>query len=222
MAQHEESGIGTAVIWGVVGLIGYWVYTSFFSSSTSTAATAPPPAGGSPAVPPSSTSGGSPSGSTPPAPGPAAPAYAGPSLDQMYTLLQSAVVAAFANDPALSCPASGVSGLGIGPRTGPAVVSTDPSPGFRAHADRSGFLRQPVGKPTCPAAQITASYDVFSYYLLQAVPSIKTAPAPPDHSSLTLSAYWQWASGALQAQIPGLSGLGNVIGGLGAWMGGRR
>lgn len=214
----KGGGLGTLVTVGLVGLAGWWIYENFFAAA---AAAAPAAGGVAPQTGAPAASSGTPAAAST---APTTPVYSGPDLDTIYAALQSAVVGAFGTDPALTCPSgAGVSAVSAGAtalRSITAPQITIPEQGGHPAAVAGGIPRRTVATgqtsaPSCPAASITATYDVFNYYLMKAVPSIGSAPNPPDHTStLTLSGYWQWAAPVLQQQIPGLSGLGRA--GLGA------
>ncbi len=219
--SQQSSGVGEAVKWGVIILGAYWLYETFFAASGAAAASGSPAAaaGDGSSAPPAAAG-----GTTPAA---AASVYSGPDLDAIYQALQRAVTAAWGSDPSLTC-AVGLQGLGVGPgaRTAGAATlpgeSTDTALALRGGIAPRGSVQ--MGGGVCPPASITATYDVFNWYLMQAAPAIGRAPDSPDHTSqITLSAYWQWAAPALQKQIPGLAGIAGLgaIWGLGAWMGGR-
>jgi hypothetical protein len=238
MASHE-SGVGTVVKWGILGVAAYWIYTTFFSGSIKLPALGTEAYGDWPAT--SSTSSSSTSTTTPSTPSaPSTPAYSGPSLDQMYANLQASVQAAYGSNPALSCgttTGTGVSGFGgfgatpsrmLQPVGGSSSRSLQPV-GTTSPSRLRSVNTQPVivgtmipssgGTQTppanCPTGSIQATYDDFNWYLLQANPSISAPPNAPDHTSqITLNQYWQWAAPLLKQQIPGLSGLGRY--GLGA------
>ena len=231
----DSSGV---IILGLGAAVAVYGYTQgWFSSLFGSAAAAPASAAGGSGV---STSGGSTAtgggvtptaASTPTAP--SQPSYSGPSLDQMFQALQSAVGAAYGGDPALTCGGGGsLSGFGVlatktpggmNPGSGVQVIKaigSRPSYGIVMNAPRTTATSDGTGAPTsapsCPALNVIATYDVFNWYLVAAVPSIGTAPSPPDHTSqISLQDYWTWAAPQLKQQIPGLAGGFN--GGLGAY-----
>jgi hypothetical protein len=78
----------------------------------------------------------------------------------------------------------------------------------------------PAFNGTGASSNPTATCDVFNYYLTLAavgVPNGMLDCSPiRNNGPLTLTAYWAWAAPLLQAQFPGLSGLGYVYAGLNA------
>ena len=211
----KDSG-STILILGAVGVAVYGWYQGWFASLLGTPASAS-------SVPAATTAGAAtptaaPAAASTPA-SPAAPAgYGGPSLAQMFAALQSAVAASYGSDPALSCGSSGnLSGLGLVRLVGGPVLrtpggATSPSAGAPA-----GSSAPASSQPATCSNPIASTYDVFNWYLVnRANVGVSSAPTPPPNNGpVSLSDYWAWAAPLLQAQMPGLAGLGHVYRGLG-------
>lgn len=192
------------------------VLSSFLGPSAASAVPAAAPAVSGGGVSPAPQTPGTPPAAVAPASVPTAPMYSGPSLDQMYAALVTAVAAGYTGgDTAVTC--QGMSGLGI-------------AGGVRSATPVSSVLGRPrpVGIPnprtlpgasTTPAAPVSCSVpmatpDVWNWYLVnRANVGVSVAPSSTDmgldpSTPITGSAYWAAAAPVLRQRIPGLSGLG--------------
>lgn len=212
MRRENPGGdaLGSILLIGGFGAIGYYLYSQgFFSSFLGT------PAAGSPAVGTNLATGQPASGTTPAATSGSPPAstWTGASLDQMYAALlaaEQAAMTASVPDPALSC--AGVTAPTATPVAGRPGVSTVPVGGG------SIAVRPPVRSGSGTAAALSglgaacampmATYDVHNWYLTNRANSgITAGPEPPDHTTVvSLADYWAWAAPLLKAANPGLAG----------------
>lgn len=207
-----ESSTGSIIKYGLLGLAGWWLYSTFFSTST---APAPASSSGTGAgSPPASASPASSSGGAAAAAQPAA--YSGPSLATLYANFLAATKAAVGSDPQVTCPSStaGQSAAlacqgqftALQAAGGPVALT---APGVLA-ACLADAVNVAKNAPACDLPQ--ATYDVFNWYLMNRsnAPAALSAPLdPPDHTSvIPITQYWAWVSPLLQKQIVGLSGMG--------------
>ena len=193
--------------------LAYWGYTQGWFSSLFGAAAAVPASSG--ASSPGAAAGTGSGPGTPAPSGPSQPSYSGPSLDQMFQSLQSAVQAAYGSDPALSCgvgsPQS-LSGYGAveanAPRGQTNAVAVSRVIAAQSNPLSGGVVTNaPRGAVSGSCSNPLATYDVFNWYLVSAVPSVGSAPNPPDHTTvISLTDYWVWAAPLLKQAMPGLAG----------------
>ena len=218
----DESTGEKLVMFGLLGLGAWWVYSTFFSGAAAVPASPAPgasPAGGTAAA------GGGPASPSPAASSAPTPAsYSGPSLAQMFAALKAKVATAYQNgETAVTCQqsfgtASNLSGFGAIEANAPSARTSAAATGgvSRVIAARSipltGGIVTNAPRVTAPAGCSTysATYDVLNWYLTQTGMLGQTVtPDPPDHTSIvTLEQYWAWVSPLLQQQIQGLSGMG--------------
>lgn len=192
--------------------LAYWGYTQGWFSSLFGASAAPASSGAPSTAPAGGTVGPTATSSQASVPA-STPSYSGPSLDQMFQSLQTAVRAAYGSDQALSCAVGSpqsLSGYGAVETNAPRTQTNTAV--SRLIAARSIPLtggvetNAPRGAVSGSCSNPLATYDVFNWYLAKAVPSV-TPPGPPDHTTvISLNDYWTWCAPLLKQAMPGLAG----------------
>lgn len=202
-----DSTIEKVLLFGGLGIAGWWIYSTFFSGASTAASSSVSTPGGT------GTGAGSGSGSAAPPSSPAAPSlptYSGPTLAQLYQSLLSAVQAGYnGGDKSVTCPGSDPSSAMAGCQSQYQITAANPLTAPAAAQTLAACLEL-ANKPPSSCLIPSASYDVFNWYLTNraGLPSSLVAPANPNHTAvISITDYWSWASPLLQAQVKGLSGL---------------